>query len=149
MQMKKNKKLMVGMLPIVGVILFLIFTNSADSATTEEVTLEKVVQNPEKYKEKMLMLQGNLIETSVQWDAEKTLLTFDIKDQDKTIAVEYIGVKPDTFTDGTIVIVDGIYDVSKKVLYAERLRTRCPSKYEAMDKEANKEAYEQQHMKKE
>lgn len=146
--MKKNKKLLIGVISIVSTIFLLVFSSTTNSSA-QEVTLDKVLEQPDKYKEKLLMLQGDLIEESVQWDADKTLLSFKIKQGDKIIAVQYEGVKPDTFTAGTIVLVDGIYNAQDKVVYAERLRTRCPSKYESMDKEANKEAYERQHKKKE
>lgn len=146
--MKKNKKMMMGAIPIIATILLLIFSNTTNSSS-QEVTLDKVLEQPDKYKEKLLMLQGDLIEETVQWDADKTLLRFDIKQGGRIVKVQYQGVKPDTFTNGTIVMVDGIYHAKDQVVYAERLRTRCPSKYESMDKEANKEAYERQHMKKE
>ncbi len=146
--MKKNKKMMMGIIPIVATILMLVFSSTTNSSS-QEVTLDKVLEQPDQYKEKLLMLQGDLIEESVQWDADKTLLRFNIKQGDRMVKVQYQGVKPDTFTDGTIVMVDGIYHAEDQVVYAERLRTRCPSKYESMDKKANKEAYERQHKQKE
>lgn len=146
--MKKNKKMMMGIIPIVATIFMLIFSSTTDSSS-QEVTLDKVLEQPDRYKEKLLMLQGDLMEESVQWDADQTLLRFSIKQGERTIKVQYKGVKPDTFTAGTIVMVDGIYHAGDQVVVAERLRTRCPSKYESMDKEANKEAYERQHKQKE
>jgi|GEM_PF-456538 len=146
--MNKNKKMMFAVIPLVAVILLLIFANTTNSSS-QEVTLDKVIAAPDKYKEKLITVQGDLQESTVQWDASSTLLRFQIKQDDRTIDVEYKGVKPDTFSEGTIVMADGVYDVERGLLVAERLRTRCPSKYESLDKEANKEAYEQQHMKKE
>lgn len=45
------------------------------------------------------------------------------------IPVVYEGVKPDMFTEGRDVIIDG--DFRGGVLYASSLLTQCPSKYEA------------------
>ncbi|MCD1261052.1 cytochrome c maturation protein CcmE [Paenibacillus athensensis] len=146
--MKKNKKILFAVIPLVVVIALLIAANTTNSSS-QEVTLDKVIAAPDKYKEKLITVQGDLQESTVNWDATSTLLRFQIKQDDRTIDVEYKGVKPDTFSDGTIVMADGVYDAGRGMLVAERLRTRCPSKYESLDKEANKEAYEKQHMKKE
>lgn len=133
--MRKIKKIMFAVIPIVVAILGLMLANTSNSAS-QEVTLDKVLLEPDKYKEKLITLQGDLMEDSIHWDADKTELSFDIKKDDHTIKVQYKGVKPDTFSDGTIVMADGVYDIDEQVLHAERLRTRCPSKYEASEKDA-------------
>ncbi len=46
----------------------------------------------------------------------------------KTVPVEYAGIRPDMFTVGRDVIIDGEYEGG--VLHASKLLTQCPSKYE-------------------
>ncbi len=46
----------------------------------------------------------------------------------QTIPVVYQGIKPDMFTAGRDVIIDGEY--KDGVLQAQKLLTQCPSKYE-------------------
>jgi len=54
----------------------------------------------------------------------------DVSEQNpsQTIPVVYQGIKPDMFTEGRDVIIDGEY--KDGVLQAQKLLTQCPSKYE-------------------
>ena len=49
-------------------------------------------------------------------------------DPKQTIPVVYQGIKPDMFTPGRDVIIDG--EFRDGILYASKLLTQCPSKYE-------------------
>lgn len=128
--MKKNTKIWMGSLVIVlSVVLLLIW--ATPGSTGVELTIKDVLANPNKYQNEFISLQGNLLEQSVKWDANKIELRFDIQDDKKnTLSVVHKGVKPDTFSEGTIVIVEGNYDAKSKQFDAEQVKTRCPSKYE-------------------
>ncbi|GAX91374.1 cytochrome c maturation protein CcmE [Effusibacillus lacus] len=131
--MKKNAKVLMGSLVIVISVIFLLFWATPGS-TGMEVTIGDVVKNPNKFQNEFLSLQGNLVEESVKWNADKVELRFTIEDENKDpLAVVYQGVKPDTFSEGTIVIVEGQYDAASKTFVAERVKTRCPSKYEGQE----------------
>jgi cytochrome c-type biogenesis protein CcmE len=52
-------------------------------------------------------------------------------DASKSVRVEYAGIKPDMFSVGRDVIIDGEYTGGN--LKAVKLLTQCPSKYEAPD----------------
>lgn len=55
---------------------------------------------------------------------------FIVHDEDKKITVEYRDALPETFKAGSPVQVDGVYYESGK-LRADRVLTKCPSKYQA------------------
>lgn len=55
---------------------------------------------------------------------------FEVVDGKQTLAVEYRDVLPETFKPGSPVQVDGLYYAPGK-LRAERVLTKCPSKYQA------------------
>ncbi len=55
---------------------------------------------------------------------------FEIVDGKQALAVEYSDVLPETFKPGSPVQVDGLYYAPGK-LRAERVLTKCPSKYQA------------------
>ncbi len=57
---------------------------------------------------------------------------------DQTVTVRYVGVVPDTFKDDAEVIVSGALG-SDGVFHAKELIAKCPSKYEAEEK--NKGTY--------
>jgi cytochrome c-type biogenesis protein CcmE len=47
------------------------------------------------------------------------------------VAVDYHGVVPDTFKDGSDVVVEGTYDPGAKKFHATTLLAKCPTKYES------------------
>ena len=47
-----------------------------------------------------------------------------------TVNVEYHGVVPDTFKDGSDVVVEGSYDLTAQKFHATTLLAKCPTKYE-------------------
>lgn len=59
---------------------------------------------------------------------------FLVYDEEKTIAVEYRDALPETFKAGSPVQVDGVYYAPGK-LRADRVLTKCPSKYQAEEVE--------------
>ena len=46
------------------------------------------------------------------------------------VNVSYHGVVPDTFKDGSDVVVEGTYDANSRVFHASTLLAKCPTKYE-------------------
>ncbi|MBB6175403.1 cytochrome c-type biogenesis protein CcmE [Anoxybacillus tengchongensis] len=124
-----NKKIIVGICFIVLAIGMLLFT-SMPSASVVEVKLKDLTKN-EQYKNEYVLTQGMLKQSSVRWDAKRTQLSFELYDQSETIQVRYTGAKPDNFSDGVIVIIEGKW--RNDIFYAEKVQTKCPSKYEGED----------------
>lgn len=108
--------------------------------------MDEVVQNYGTYKDDYIMTQGLLDQDSVEWDAEKIELKFKIYEEGKeTLQIRYEGVKPDNFSKDVIVIVEGFIG-ENGVFEAEKVQTKCPSKYEGedienYDSEMHKEMY--------
>ena len=79
-------------------------------------------------------LDGVVSPGSIVYDQREPKLQFkmtDGKDGKEQIAVVYEGLMPDAFADGREVVVEGAYRHHDKALYASKLVTKCPSKYEA------------------
>lgn len=55
----------------------------------------------------------------------------DRKDGSERVSVVYEGLMPDAFAAGREVVVEGDYRHADRALYASKLVTKCPSKYEA------------------
>ena len=64
--------------------------------------------------------------------AQKTVRTFVLEHNGKTLRVKHEGPKPDTFKDLSEVVANGkiIEEDGKYVLEATELMAKCPSKYE-------------------
>lgn len=59
----------------------------------------------------------------------------DYENKAQTIQVKYKGVVPDTFTNGSEVIIEG--SMQDTVFTAKTLMTKCPSKYQKENREKN------------
>lgn len=51
-------------------------------------------------------------------------------EEQNTVRVTYNGIVPDTFKDGSDVVVEGRYDPDSRTFHASTLLAKCPTKYE-------------------
>lgn len=130
--MKKNSKLFIGGTVIFIAILSLLITTTPSMGSTE-LTLKEIKQNISGYQGDYLITEGFLVEQSIRWNADDLALRFQIIDeQGESLDVYYQGVRPDNFSADAIVTVEGTVD-RDGVFKAEKLLTKCPSKYEGQD----------------
>lgn len=84
-----------------------------------------------------IRVAGRIAPGAIDYVVEPQIeLRFAVHDPNKdhpgeSIPVVYNGLRPDMFAAGRDVIIDG--DFKSGVLYANKLLTQCPSKYEAPD----------------
>jgi len=112
-------------------------------ATKESAAQVLVVSDLLKSSENMTRIRvgGRVSTLSLDYVTEPVMkLSFRIQDPGKelpevtesnTVSVVYEGLRPDMFSAGRDVIIDGRYE--NGVLYASNLLTQCPSKYEPPD----------------
>ncbi len=132
--MSKNKRIIVSLI-LAGIALSIMLFASLPNVGGQEVKISDLVDNPEKFKDEYVVTQGLLAADKIQWDPDEIELRFEIYDENNVyLPVFYKGVKPDNFSKDVIVIVDGYMNESG-VLEAERIQTKCPSKYEGEDME--------------
>jgi len=133
--MTKNKKIMFGLTLVAAAFIILFFT-TMPSAGSKEVSIEELMNNKKLYKDEYVLTQGLLNHDSIEWNADKIELKFKIYEEGKAVnlPILYMGVKPDNFSDDVIVIVEGFLR-SDGVFEAEKVQTKCPSKYEGEDPE--------------
>lgn len=140
--MSKNKKIVTGLV-LAAVALVILMFSSMPSAGSKEVTISTLTENVKEYEGEYLTTQGQLNEESIKWDADKILLEFEIYDEDQeALLVSHEGIKPDNFSDGIIVIVQGFLD-ENGVFQAEKVQTKCPSKYEGLEEDYDPEMHKQ------
>jgi cytochrome c-type biogenesis protein CcmE len=133
--MKKNTMVLIGGFIIAGAIVFLLMAATPGSSGVE-LSLKQLVATQDQHKDDYVTVEGLLIEKSVKWDAQKIELSFDVRDKNsknkEILHVTYHGVKPDNFTDAIDCILEGA-PLGNNKFKAEKLQTRCPSKYEGKD----------------
>ena len=93
--------------------------------------VDEVMVNPTAWEGKRMSLHGYVVDKSIFAKPDTLEYRFQIQSNGKVIAARYTGVMPDTFKDGSEVVLKGQlgphgFDVSPNGVMA-----KCPSKYEA------------------
>lgn len=143
--MSKNKKIIFGLSFVAAAFVIMMFS-TMPSAGSKEITIADLREETEKYEGDYIMTQGLLNKESIQWNADKLELRFEIYEEGQgTLEIFHKGIKPDNFTEDVIVLVEGFIK-ENGVFEAEKIQTKCPSKYEGediekYDSEMHKEMY--------
>ena len=93
--------------------------------------VDEVMANPAEWQGKRMSLHGYVVDGSILGKAGTLEYRFQIQSNGKVVPARYTGVVPDTFKDGSEVVLKGQlgphgFDVSPNGVMA-----KCPSKYEA------------------
>ena len=126
-------KILVGVIIIGGGIGYFVW-QTMQSSWSYYYSVDDFTQQQSTAQSHYLRVAGQVKSGSSQRDLEKMNLTFILSGSETTIPVSYKGVVPDNFTEGREVVVQGRLDTNG-VFQAEKLLTKCESKYEAKVKE--------------
>jgi cytochrome c-type biogenesis protein CcmE len=93
--------------------------------------VDEVMSDPTAWEGKRMSLHGYVVDKSILTKPDTLEYRFQIQSNGKVVAARYTGVMPDTFKDGSEVVLKGQlgphgFDVSPNGVMA-----KCPSKYEA------------------
>ncbi len=132
--MSKNKKIIIG-LGIAAIAFVIMMFSTMPSAGSKEITIADLNKSGASYEGDYIMTQGLLNKESVKWDADKLELRFELYEEGQgTLQVIHKGIKPDNFSEDVIVLVEGFIQ-KDGVFEAEKVQTKCPTKYEGEDME--------------
>ena len=76
-----------------------------------------------------IRVAGKVADSPVDWGAEEIELNFAVTEGGQTLLVLYHGPKPDGFTAGADIVVEGKY-YPDNIFQATSIVLKCPSKYE-------------------
>ena len=93
--------------------------------------VDEVMADPSAWQGKRMSLHGYVVDKSIFAKPDTLEYRFQVQTNGKVVAARYTGVMPDTFKDGSEVVLKGQltphgFDVSPNGVMA-----KCPSKYEA------------------
>jgi cytochrome c-type biogenesis protein CcmE len=93
--------------------------------------VDEVMSDPAAWHGKRMSLHGYVVDKSILAKRDTLEYRFQIQSNGKVVSARYTGVMPDTFKDGSEVVLKGQlgphgFDVSPNGVMA-----KCPSKYEA------------------
>lgn len=132
--MSKKFKMSMGILVIIGAIAYLMISGFSGNAGFQ-VSISDLVQKGNEYDNQYLLVEGKVMPETIQWNGAAIELRFTVTDGVHELPVIYYDVAPDNldYDDGAEAILRGEYDSASGVFVADKVETRCPSKYEAAE----------------
>ena len=128
--MGNSTRLIVMLLVVIAAVGYLILTGVKQTGM-QYMTVTELAGLDRAPKAEGFRLDGKVAPGSVVYDQREPRLQFQMTDGKENISVVYEGLMPDAFADGREVVVEGSYRHAERALYASKLVTKCPSKYEA------------------
>lgn len=136
-QVQKQRRLKViaaGIILLGGMALLMVA--GIKRTSIRHFTPASLVVDGNRVNNQQVQVDGLIAEGSSQWDAANFKLTFAVRDRETAATVNVIykdRLKPDNFTDGGSVFVEGKYDATQNLIVASKLMTKCASKYEGAE----------------
>ena len=123
-----KKKYIIGGAIIAVVAGYLLYL-TLDSSLSYYVTVSELVdKGPEVY-DTDIRVAGKVADSPVEWVPDEIELSFTITEGGQMLPVVYNGAKPDGFTAGADIVVEGKYSPDN-IFRASSIVLKCPSKYE-------------------
>ncbi len=124
-----NKKILAGALVVVGALVYLAFAGFQEGKAYYKTIAELDAMGERAY-DRRIRVGGTVSEGTIERHGTK--LTFQLQQNDLTLAVRYVGTSPvpDTFVDGAEALCDGYYHTDG-TFEAHAIQAKCASKYEA------------------
>ncbi|OGO32418.1 MAG: hypothetical protein A2Z29_02125 [Chloroflexi bacterium RBG_16_56_11] len=123
----RKRRYLVGGIIIILAITYLAYTGFRASAAYY-LTVGETVAQASSLNGENLRVNGKIAAGSVVNDISTLTLKFDMTEGEKRLPVVYKGPMPDNFRADTDVVVEGHLD-SSGVILADKILTKCPSKY--------------------
>jgi cytochrome c-type biogenesis protein CcmE len=93
--------------------------------------VDEVMASPEQWYGKKLQLHGHVVDGSIMRRRDTLEYRFQVENNGHVVNASYTGVVPDTFKDGSEVVVKGKLGAGGFTVEPNGVMAKCPSKYEA------------------
>ena len=93
--------------------------------------VDEVMADPAAWQGKPMNLHGYVVDKSIFAKPNTLDYRFQIQSNGKVVAARYTGVVPDTFKDGSEVVLKGRLGPHGSTSSPNGVMAKCPSKYEA------------------
>lgn len=109
-----------------------LFYTTLSEGTEYYKHVDEVMANPSAWQGKRLQLHGYVVDNSILRKPDTLDYRFQIQNNGKVVQASYTGVVPDTFKDGSEVVLKGRLGANDRfVVDANGVMAKCPSKYQA------------------
>ncbi len=147
--MGSNRRFMIGLVGVAGVVTYLIWTGVSDTMQyflTPTEFNERIVEDP-TFREVGVKIGANVVPESYrkgEGELEHLFVVQDADNPEVQLDVRYVGVLPDTFNDAPDMITEAVIEGrlnAEGVFEATVLLTKCGSRYEAAPESLRDDAY--------
>jgi cytochrome c-type biogenesis protein CcmE len=129
---QQRYKMLIGMLVIIVAMVAMI-SISIGATAGYQLNVSEVLAKGEGLKNRNLVVESYLQPGTVNWDSRKIELRFTVTDGTNKMLVVYNDIPPANLTvPDTQIILKGKYDARAGVFLADKVRTSCPSRHEAV-----------------
>lgn len=127
-----NKTAKIGLTSLVLVLAFsgLLWTTLSEG-TEYYKHVDEVMVEPDAWYGKKLQLHGHVVDGSILRKRDTLDYRFQMHANGKVVTASYSGIVPDTFKDGSEVVVKGTLGPDGFQVEPNGVMAKCPSKYEA------------------
>jgi cytochrome c-type biogenesis protein CcmE len=114
-----------------GALGLLLYTSLTGGAVQYFKHVDEVVANPSDWYDKPMNLHGFVVDGSIMQRRNTLDYRFKVVHNNQEITASYSGVVPDTFKDGSEVVLQGRLTPDGFHVDKGGVMAKCPSKYEA------------------
>src|SRR5829696_3986104 len=126
----KALKIVATAVVLAGALGGLMYTSLQDG-TEYYKHVDEVMSDPAAWHGKKLQLHGYVVDKSIMRRPDTLDYIFQIHSNGKIVNARYNGVVPDTFKDGSEVVIKGTLSGDGFHVSPNGVMAKCPSKYEA------------------
>src|SRR6476620_10697092 len=128
----KSKPVKIGATALVlALALGGLFYSTLQDGTEYYVHVDEVMKDPGAWNGKKLQLHGYVVDKSIFVKPDTLEYRFQIQNKGQVMQASYTGIVPDTFKDGSEVVLKGHLTASGFAVESNGVMAKCPSKYEA------------------
>jgi cytochrome c-type biogenesis protein CcmE len=108
-----------------------LFYSTLAEGTEYYVHVDEVMTDPGAWQGKRLQLHGFVVDKSIFVKPQTLEYRFQIQNKGSVVSASYTGIVPDTFKDGSEVVLKGHLGPNGFAVDANGVMAKCPSKYVA------------------
>jgi cytochrome c-type biogenesis protein CcmE len=108
-----------------------LFYSTLAEGTEYYVHVDEVMNDPSAWQGKRLQLHGYVVDKSIFVKPQTLEYRFQIQNKGSVVPATYTGIVPDTFKDGSEVVLKGHLGPNGFAVEANGVMAKCPSKYVA------------------
>jgi cytochrome c-type biogenesis protein CcmE len=127
---KKTLRVLVSTVIIAGALVMVLFSSATEDAAYYKM-VDEVMVSPEQWYGKPMQLHGHVVNGSMEWRKGTLDRRFKVKGAEHVVQASYSGVVPDTFKDGSEVVMKGTLGPNGFEVEPGGIMAKCPSRYEA------------------